>query len=73
MVLVPKFVLTALLILAIGNINVGAILRYIVSAVTDRLDIDPVNFFRIEEGGELALARLTTLPLCSGCRNIRLI
>src|SRR5437763_7064971 len=57
--LAPKVVLTALLILAIGDMVVGVFLRYVVVASTDRLDIDPINFFWVEEIGEYSLAWLT--------------
>ena len=57
----PKIVLTALLLLAIGDMIVGVILRYVVTAITDWLEIDPVNFFWVEEVGELALAWLTMI------------
>ena len=57
--LVPKIVLTGLLILAIGDMVVGVFLRYVVVAITDRLDIDPINFFWVEEIGEYSLAWLT--------------
>ena len=59
--LVPKIVLTALLLLAIGDMIVGVIMRYVVTAITDWLEIDPVNFFWVEEVGELALAWLTMI------------
>src|ERR1043166_7846746 len=57
--LAPKIVLTALLILAIGDMVVGVFLRYVVVAITDRLDLDPINFFWVEEIGEYSLAWLT--------------
>jgi len=57
--LAPKIVLTGLLILAIGDMVVGVFLRYVVVAITDRLDIDPINFFWVEEIGEYSLAWLT--------------
>jgi TRAP-type C4-dicarboxylate transport system permease small subunit len=57
--LLPKIVLTALLALAIGDLIVGVFLRYVVTAITDRLDLDPVNFFWVEEVGEYTLAWLT--------------
>src|SRR5213082_1261542 len=59
--LVPKIVLTALLILAIGDLVVGVFLRYVVVAITDRLDLDPINFFWVEEVGEYSLAWLTMI------------
>src|SRR5712691_883389 len=57
--LAPKIVLTALLILAIGDMVVWVFLRYVVVAITDRLDLDPINFFWVEEIGEYSLAWLT--------------
>ncbi|HEX6440630.1 MAG TPA: TRAP transporter small permease [Stellaceae bacterium] len=57
--LLPKIVLTALLALAIGDMIVGVFMRYVVTAITDRLDLDPVNFFWVEEVGEYTLAWLT--------------
>jgi TRAP-type C4-dicarboxylate transport system permease small subunit len=57
--LLPKIVLTALLALAIGDMIVGVIMRYIVTEITDRLDLDPINFFWVEEVGEYTLAWLT--------------
>ena len=59
--LAPKIVLTALLILAIGDMVAGVFLRYVVVAITDRLDLDPINFFWVEEVGEYSLAWLTMI------------
>ena len=59
--LLPKIVLTALLALAIGDLIVGVFLRYVVTQVTDRLDLDPINFFWVEEVGEYTLAWLTMI------------
>jgi len=59
--LVPKIVLTALLALAIGDMIVGVFFRYIVTAITDRLDLDPFRFFWVEEVGEYSLAWLTMI------------
>lgn len=59
--LVPKIVLTALLALAVGDMIVGVFLRYVVVAITDRLDLDPINFFWVEEVGEYSLAWLTMI------------
>ena len=57
--LVPKIVLTALLVLAIGDMVVGVFMRYVVTAITNRLDLDPINFFWVEEIGEYSLCWLT--------------
>jgi TRAP-type C4-dicarboxylate transport system permease small subunit len=59
--LLPKIVLTALLALAIGDLIVGVFMRYLVTQITDRLDVDPINFFWVEEVGEFALAWLTMI------------
>src|SRR5258708_33047012 len=40
---------------------VGVFLRYVVVAITDRLDLDPINFFWVEEVGEYSLAWLTMI------------
>lgn len=57
--LAPKIVVTALLVLAISDMIIGVFLRYVVVAITDRLDLDPINFFWVEEIGEYSLAWLT--------------
>ena len=59
--LLPKIVLTGLLILAIGDMIVGVFLRYVMIPVTDWLDLDPINFFWVEEVGEYTLAWLTLI------------
>jgi TRAP-type C4-dicarboxylate transport system permease small subunit len=65
---VPKFAVTALIILAIVNLLVGVILRYFVGAITDWLDVDPVPFTWVEEVGELSLAWLTLIGAAIGIR-----
>jgi len=59
--LAPKIVLTGLLILAIADLVVGVFLRYVVVAITDWLDLDPINFFWVDEVGEYSLAWLTMI------------
>jgi TRAP-type C4-dicarboxylate transport system permease small subunit len=63
---VPKFAVTALIILAIVNLLVGVILRYFVGAITGWLDVDPVPFTWVEEVGELSLAWLTLIGAAIG-------
>jgi TRAP-type C4-dicarboxylate transport system permease small subunit len=63
---VPKFTVTALIILAIANLLVGVFLRYFVGAITDWLDVDPVPFTWVEEVGELSLAWLTLIGAAIG-------
>ena len=57
--LLPKIVLTGLLAVAIGDMIIGVFLRYVMVPVTDWLDLDPINFFWVEEIGEYSLAWLT--------------
>ena len=59
--MLPKIVIAALLILAILDMLVGVLLRYVVVAITDALDLPTVNFFWVEEVGEFALAWLTAI------------
>src|SRR6267142_5555926 len=66
---VPKFTVTALIVLAIVNLLVGVILRYFVGAITDWLDVDPVPFTWVEEVGELSLAWLTLIGAAIGIRS----
>jgi TRAP-type C4-dicarboxylate transport system permease small subunit len=65
---IPKFVITALIILAMINLLIGVILRYFVGAITDWLDVDPVPFTWVEEVGEMALAWLTLIGAAVGIR-----
>lgn len=64
--LLPKIVLTGLLILAIGDLIVGVFLRYVMVPVTDWLDLDPINFFWVEEVGEFSLTWLTMIGAAIG-------
>ena len=66
---VPKFAVTALIILAIVNLLVGVILRYFVGAITDWLDADPVPFTWVEEVGEFSLAWLTLIGAAIGIQS----
>jgi TRAP-type C4-dicarboxylate transport system permease small subunit len=66
---VPKFTVTALIILAIVNLLVGVILRYFVGAITNWLDVDPVPFTWVEEVGELSLAWLALIGAAIGIRS----
>jgi TRAP-type C4-dicarboxylate transport system permease small subunit len=66
---VPRFVVTALITLAMLNLLVGVILRYIVAAITNYMDWDPVPFTWVEEVGEMALAWLTLIGAAIGIRS----
>jgi TRAP-type C4-dicarboxylate transport system permease small subunit len=66
---VPKFAVTALIVLAIGNLLIGVILRYFVGAITEYFDLDPVPFTWVEEIGEMSLAWLTLIGAAIGVRQ----
>jgi TRAP-type C4-dicarboxylate transport system permease small subunit len=66
MLLLPKILVTALLILAVADMLVGVFLRYVMVEITDLLDLDPVNFFWVEEVGELSLTWLTMIGAAVG-------
>ena len=66
---IPKFTVTALIILAMVNLLIGVFLRYFVGAITDWLDIDPVPFTWVEEVGEISLAWLTLIGAAIGIRQ----
>jgi len=64
--LLPKIVLTALLVLAITDMLAGVFLRYVMVEITDFLDLDTVNFFWVEEVGEFSLTWLTMIGAAIG-------
>jgi TRAP-type C4-dicarboxylate transport system permease small subunit len=64
--LAPKVLLTALLALAIGDMIVGVVMRYVVTRITDWLDLDPFSFFWVEEIGEYSLTWLTMVGAAIG-------
>lgn len=66
---VPKFAVTALIILAIVNLLLGVILRYFVGAITDWLDVDPIPFTWVEEVGESSLAWLALVGAAIGIQT----
>jgi TRAP-type C4-dicarboxylate transport system permease small subunit len=66
MLLLPKILVTALLILAVADMLVGVFLRYVMVEITDLLDLDPVNFFWVEEVGEFSLTGLTMIGAAAG-------
>lgn len=57
--LLPKILVGALVLLAITVMLIGVFLRYVMVPITDWMDVDPINFFWVEEVGELLLAWLT--------------
>jgi TRAP-type C4-dicarboxylate transport system permease small subunit len=64
--LLPKILLTGLLILAIGDMVVGVFMRYVMTAITDWLKLNPIDFFWVEEVGEYSLTWLTMIGAAVG-------
>jgi TRAP-type C4-dicarboxylate transport system permease small subunit len=65
----PRIAITVLITLAIVNLLIGVILRYVVGAITNYLDWDPVPFTWVEEVGEMSLAWLTLIGAAIGVRS----
>jgi TRAP-type C4-dicarboxylate transport system permease small subunit len=62
----PRIVIAWLLIIAICNLLIGVFLRYVMIRVTDYFDWPSIEFFWVEEVGELALAWLTLIGAAVG-------
>jgi TRAP-type C4-dicarboxylate transport system permease small subunit len=58
---VPRIILGGLVLFAISVMLYGVFARYILLPITDWLDVDPPNFFWVEEVGETSLAWLTLI------------
>jgi len=67
--MIPKFILGFLVLSAIVVMLAGVFLRYIMLPITDWMDVDPVNFFWVEEVGELALTWLVMIGAALGVRE----
>ena len=63
---IPKIVLGSLVLGAIGIMLFGVLARYVLLPITDWMDVDPVNFFWVEELGETALAWITLIGAAIG-------
>jgi TRAP-type C4-dicarboxylate transport system permease small subunit len=63
---IPKVVTGGLVLLAIGVMLYGVFMRYVMLPITDWLDVDPINFFWVEEVGETTLAWLTLIGAAVG-------
>ena len=57
----PRIVLAAILLIAIADMLLGVLLRYVVVTITDYFDWPTVSFFWVEEVGEFALCWLTLI------------
>ena len=56
----------ALLVLAVTDMLIGVLLRYVVSKITEFFNLPGINFFWVEEVGEFALAWMTMLGAALG-------
>ena len=65
----PKIILGCLVLIAIGVMLWGVLMRYVMVPVTDWLDWDPPNFFWVEEVGETSLAWITLLGAAIAVRE----
>jgi TRAP-type C4-dicarboxylate transport system permease small subunit len=66
LIVLPKAVVVTLLALAIADMLAGVFFRYIMVEITDLLDLDPINFFWVEEVGEFSLTWLTMIGAAVG-------
>jgi TRAP-type C4-dicarboxylate transport system permease small subunit len=57
----PRVFVGLLVLGAIGTMLFGVLARYVLLPITDWFDVDPVNFFWVEEVGETALAWITLI------------
>jgi TRAP-type C4-dicarboxylate transport system permease small subunit len=57
----PRIVLAVILFIAIVDMLLGVLLRYVVIDITDYFDWPSVSFFWVEEVGEFALCWLTLI------------
>jgi TRAP-type C4-dicarboxylate transport system permease small subunit len=62
----PRLFVGVLLLAAIGVMLVGVFLRYVMVPITDQLGLDPINFFWVEELGEMLLAWMTLVGAAVG-------
>ena len=56
----------ALLVLAVTDMLIGVLLRYVVSKIADFLNLPGIDFFWVEEVGEFSLAWMTMLGAALG-------
>jgi TRAP-type C4-dicarboxylate transport system permease small subunit len=59
--MVPRILLGGLVLFAIGVMLYGVLARYVLVPITDWFDVDPPNFFWVEEVGETTLGWLTMI------------
>lgn len=56
-----RIVVGTLMLAAIGIMLLGVLLRYVMVPLTAALDLDPINYFWVEEAGELILGWIAFL------------
>ncbi len=61
MIVVPRVFVGLLVLGAIGTMLFGVFARYVLLPITDWFDVDPVNFFWVEEVGETSLAWISMI------------
>lgn len=66
MVGLPRLLVGMLLLVAIGVMLAGVFLRYVMVPITDSLGLNPINFFWVEELGEMLLAWMTLVGAAVG-------
>jgi TRAP-type C4-dicarboxylate transport system permease small subunit len=62
----PRYVLAAMMAVAIVNLLIGVFLRYVMTEVTDYFDWDMIRFTWVEEVGEFTLAWMTLIGAAIG-------
>ena len=62
----PRIFVGALVLIAIGVMLAGVFLRYVMVPITNAMGVDPINFFWVEEVGEMLLAWLTLVGAAVG-------
>jgi TRAP-type C4-dicarboxylate transport system permease small subunit len=66
---IPHIVITALMVVALTDMLIGVLLRYVGTWLSAALDLPSVRFFWVEEIGEYALAWLTFIGAAIGIRR----
>jgi TRAP-type C4-dicarboxylate transport system permease small subunit len=66
---IPHIVITALMVVAMTDMLIGVLLRYVGTWLSAALDLPSVRFFWVEEIGEYALAWLTFIGAAIGIRR----
>jgi TRAP-type C4-dicarboxylate transport system permease small subunit len=66
---VPPVVVTALMIIAMGNMLLGVFLRYVMTWLTLTFDLPTIRFYWVEEIGEFALAWMSFIGAAIGIQK----